>query len=290
VELQGLGYQEPGIKVNKYLYNGMEYVDDLNLNIYSAFFRSYDPTIGRWWQMDPKSEKYMEWSPYHAMGNNPISISDPLGDEWKTQEDKDHADQISARLSYIDKVYARDEKRLESRIAKAEAKGKEKNVEKLSGKKDEISAMRQEISNAQTELAKLGEKDGMMFRFNNLDPSTSPDGFLSTDSDGTTVINTFKGSLGNEVHELKHAFQAREGLIKGIKGSEEFKYPGIKRGDSEIEAYRRQYSVTQKVPTSEGGRPTSIYGITPHFIRGIYYVHPSLGGKVKPYSNFGFTK
>ncbi|RZS98014.1 DUF6443 domain-containing protein [Cecembia calidifontis] len=290
VELQGLGYQEPGIKVNKYLYNGMEYVDDLNLNFYSAFFRSYEPTIGRWWQIDPKSEKYYDWSPYHGMGNNPISISDPLGDEWKTQEDKDHADQISARLSYIDKVYARDEKRLESRISKAEAKGNEKKAEALSGKKAEVSAMRNEISNAQTELAKLGEKDGIMFRFNNLDPSTSPYGFLSTDSDGTTVINTFKGSLGNEVHELKHAVQAREGLIKGILGSEEFKYIGLKRGDSEIEAYRRQYSVTQKVPSSDGGRPTSINEITPHYIRGIYYIHPSLGGKVKPYSNFGFTK
>ena len=70
--LKGLDYQYGGIKENRYLYNGMEKVDDHNLNIYSAFYRNYDPTIGRWSQIDPKSEKYFSWSPYHGMGNNPI--------------------------------------------------------------------------------------------------------------------------------------------------------------------------------------------------------------------------
>lgn len=278
------------MKKNRYFYNGMEYVEDLNLNIYSAFFRSYDPTIGRWWQMDPKSEKYMDWSPYHAMGNNPISISDPFGDEWKTKGDEDQANQISMRLSYIEKSYGKKEQRIEARIANAEAKGNTSRVEKLSVKKDEISVMRQDVASAITEIGKLGEKDGNFFRFNNLDESSNSHGFLSTDEDGTTVINTFNGNLGNEVHELKHAYQVREGLMQGIPGTDQFKNLGIKGGDSESEAYKRQYSVTQKVPTSDGGTPTSIYGITPYYIRQIYYIHPTLGGKVKPYSNFSFTK
>lgn len=30
----------------------MERVDDLDLNVYSAAFRTYDPALGRWWQQD----------------------------------------------------------------------------------------------------------------------------------------------------------------------------------------------------------------------------------------------
>jgi RHS repeat-associated protein len=78
LELKGLGYQYGGIKANNYLYNGMEYVEDLNLNIYSAFYRNYDPVIGRWWQIDPKNSE--KESPYVGMGNNPILYSDYLGD------------------------------------------------------------------------------------------------------------------------------------------------------------------------------------------------------------------
>jgi RHS repeat-associated protein len=78
LELTGIGFQYAGINANKYLYNGIELVDDLNLNVYSAFYRNYDPVIGRWWQIDPKSTE--RESPYVGMGNNPILYSDYLGD------------------------------------------------------------------------------------------------------------------------------------------------------------------------------------------------------------------
>jgi RHS repeat-associated protein len=63
-----------------YLYNGIEQVSDLGLNINTAFFRTLDPALGRWWQIDPKSEAIMSLSPYNAMNNNPISFNDPNGD------------------------------------------------------------------------------------------------------------------------------------------------------------------------------------------------------------------
>ena len=63
---------------NRYRYNGMELQEDLG--IYTAAYRSYDPAIGRWLQVDPKSESFVPMSPYAGMGNNSISIVDPLGD------------------------------------------------------------------------------------------------------------------------------------------------------------------------------------------------------------------
>ncbi|MEL6142664.1 MAG: RHS repeat-associated core domain-containing protein, partial [Bacteroidota bacterium] len=74
---QGLFHaqQEPD---NRYRFNGIEHVEELGLDL--AFFRSYDPAIGRWLQVDPKSESFVSMSPYTGMGNNPILYNDILGD------------------------------------------------------------------------------------------------------------------------------------------------------------------------------------------------------------------
>ncbi|MBK6730823.1 MAG: N-acetylmuramoyl-L-alanine amidase [Bacteroidetes bacterium] len=48
---------------------------------YTTLFRQYDPRIGRWLSPDPKMAKYPDWSPYNFAFNNPINITDPLGDD-----------------------------------------------------------------------------------------------------------------------------------------------------------------------------------------------------------------
>ncbi len=63
---------------NKAKFNGIEHNNDLDLNMYDAFYRNLDPQIGRFWQVDPKPNE--NFSPYAAMANNPILYSDPLGD------------------------------------------------------------------------------------------------------------------------------------------------------------------------------------------------------------------
>jgi RHS repeat-associated protein len=65
-----------------YLYNGIEHVSDLGLDINTALFRTLDPALGRWWQIDPKAEAYGSRTPYESMGNNPILQADPRGDFW----------------------------------------------------------------------------------------------------------------------------------------------------------------------------------------------------------------
>jgi RHS repeat-associated protein len=70
----------PNDVVNRKKFNGIEENRDLNLNEYEAFFRTLDPQIGRWWQLDPKIEEMYSWSCYVAMFDDPVSKVDPLGD------------------------------------------------------------------------------------------------------------------------------------------------------------------------------------------------------------------
>lgn len=63
---------------NKRKYNGIEFENTFSLNIGETFFRTHDPQIGRWYQIDPKPNEM--YSSYSAMNNNPVSSSDPLGD------------------------------------------------------------------------------------------------------------------------------------------------------------------------------------------------------------------
>jgi RHS repeat-associated protein len=74
--LKGVNYPE-----NRKKYNGIEFTKDLDLNIYDAQLRNLDPQIGRWNQVDPKTEKMEMWSPYVSNYDNPIRFNDFLGDE-----------------------------------------------------------------------------------------------------------------------------------------------------------------------------------------------------------------
>ncbi|HEU4789549.1 MAG TPA: DUF6443 domain-containing protein [Flavobacterium sp.] len=84
--LKHIGYGPAIVSTNqalKYKYNGKELQDDniggSQLNLYDYGARNYDPAIGRWMNIDPLAQKYVNISPYVYVANNVINAFDPDG-------------------------------------------------------------------------------------------------------------------------------------------------------------------------------------------------------------------
>ncbi|WP_374172802.1 DUF6443 domain-containing protein [Flavobacterium tructae] len=79
--LKQTGYGSPIVNSNyKYNYNGKEFQDELGLNMYDFQARNYDPSLGRWMNIDPASEYLYEFSPYTYAFNDPINFVDNDGE------------------------------------------------------------------------------------------------------------------------------------------------------------------------------------------------------------------
>lgn len=71
--------KDVSLKTYDYKFNGKEWQHELGLNWYDYGARNYDPTIGRWMNMDAMAEKYFPTSPYAQSLNNPVYFKDPDG-------------------------------------------------------------------------------------------------------------------------------------------------------------------------------------------------------------------
>lgn len=62
-------------------YNGIEKTEDLGKHLSLAHYRLHDASVARWFQIDPVATKYGGQSPYNSMFNDPVALSDPMGDD-----------------------------------------------------------------------------------------------------------------------------------------------------------------------------------------------------------------
>jgi RHS repeat-associated protein len=66
-------YRRENSVENKYKFQSQERIDDLGLNLDSFKWRNHQPDIGRFFNVDPLSEKYVYNSPYAFSENRVIN-------------------------------------------------------------------------------------------------------------------------------------------------------------------------------------------------------------------------
>ena len=70
------------------IYNGKELQTAAGTDYLDYGFRQYDQTIARWFNIDPKAEKYLPLTPYNYCAGNPVSLIDFRGDSlWVKYRD-----------------------------------------------------------------------------------------------------------------------------------------------------------------------------------------------------------
>ncbi|MCG9880147.1 MAG: hypothetical protein MH472_06060 [Bacteroidia bacterium] len=222
-------------------FNGQEKDDEVAGvgNIMTAEFWEYDCRLGRRWNLDPVPDLSM--SGYLCFANNPIFYKDVLGNTWKDPEkDGKVASEMKANFRKMEKKFAKNEQKFLKKFQNTEVKGNATLADLYLKAHGEAYKGKIQMQNAISEIDEL-EKSSKIFTFNEIQPGTNEQAQLTFESNGTTIINYYRGSFENLAHETKHGYQIHTGQIEGVPGTNKTLYDDL---TDEKEAYIRQYFIS----------------------------------------------
>ncbi|WP_320052159.1 DUF6443 domain-containing protein [uncultured Acetobacteroides sp.] len=174
---------------NRYLYNGKELQDQsiggTTFGWYDYGARFYDPELGRWHSVDPKSEKFFSISTYAYCHNDPLSMIDPDGmadikfqkkkdEQYVSQQSKNvinkSADNLGVKTVTVSSTYRDPKSQINAMYSNCEKTGSEYQIKEVYGKKgDAVCATYQKAKDGgmspkdiKTEMLKTAEKVGFV--------------------------------------------------------------------------------------------------------------------------------
>ena len=107
-----LGYawmNDAALADSKYRFNGIERAEDFGAKLDMADFRSYDPAIGRWLQVDELAEFAPDMTPYRFGFNAPLRYSDQLGLFENEDAARSYASDNGIRTGFLSSTKVREQ-------------------------------------------------------------------------------------------------------------------------------------------------------------------------------------
>jgi len=188
----------------RYLYNGKELHERLDLGWYDYGARWCDAGVGRWGAVDPAAEKYYGWSGYNYVMDSPVRQVDPDG-ERVVAHDKESRRNILNTLSEEEAKYVRFNKRGEIKL---------KRLNKSKSNSGNFTALRA-LANSEITYHFITSSS---YESADID---KPQELVGEDKNGTKGVTLLPGadidrSPDDDVYVYTSIFLSEEGQVKNI--------------------------------------------------------------------------